>query len=30
VQQTTLRFGGQVYRNQVGFQIVTSKPMRIQ
>jgi hypothetical protein len=30
VQQTTLRFGGQVYRNQVGVQIVTSKPMRIQ
>ena len=30
VQQTTLRFGGQVYRNQVGFQIVTSKPVRIQ
>jgi hypothetical protein len=30
VQQTTLRAGGQVYRNQVGFQIVTSKPVRIQ
>ncbi len=30
VQQTTERYGGQVYRNQVGFQIVTSKPVRIQ
>jgi hypothetical protein len=30
VQQTSLRPGGQVYRNQVGFQIVTSKPVRIQ
>jgi hypothetical protein len=30
VQQTSLRAGGQVYRNQIGFQIVTSKPMRIQ
>jgi hypothetical protein len=30
VQQTSLRPGGQAYRNQVGFQIVTSKPMRIQ
>jgi hypothetical protein len=30
VQQTSLRAGGQVYRNQIGFQIVTSKPMRMQ
>jgi hypothetical protein len=29
VHQTTLRAGGQVYRNRVGFQIVTSKPMRM-
>jgi hypothetical protein len=30
VQQTSLRAGGQLYRNRVGFQIVTSKPMRMQ
>ncbi len=30
VQQSSLRFNGQVYRNRVGIQIVTSKPMRIQ
>jgi hypothetical protein len=30
VQQTSLRVGGQLYRNRVGFQIVTSKPMRVQ
>ena len=30
VQQTSLRAGGQLYRNRVGFQIVTSKPMRVQ
>ncbi len=30
VQQSTLRDGGQVDRNRVGFQIVTSKPMRMQ
>ncbi len=29
-QQTSLRAGGQIYRNRVGFQIVTSKPMRVQ
>ena len=29
VQQTSLRFNGQIYRNRVGFQIVTSKPVRI-
>lgn len=29
VQQSSLRFGGQVYRNRVGIQIVTSKPVRI-
>ena len=29
VQQSTLRVGGQVYRNRVGVQIVTSKPMRM-
>jgi hypothetical protein len=29
-QQTTLRPGGQVDRNRVGLQIVTSKPMRMQ
>jgi hypothetical protein len=28
-QQTSLRAGGQLYRNRVGFQIVTSKPMRV-
>jgi hypothetical protein len=30
VDQTSMRPGGQLYRNRVGFQIVTSKPMRIQ
>src|SRR6266850_314464 len=30
VQQDSLRAGGQLYRNRVGFQIVTSKPMRVQ
>jgi hypothetical protein len=30
VQQTSLRVGGEIYRNRVGFQIVTSKPMRIE
>jgi hypothetical protein len=29
-QQSTLRPGGEVDRNRVGFQIVTSKPMRVQ
>jgi hypothetical protein len=29
LQQTSLRFGGQLYRNRVGFQIVTSKPVRV-
>jgi hypothetical protein len=29
VHQTSLRAGGQVYRNRVGFQIVTSKPVRV-
>jgi hypothetical protein len=29
-QQSTLRPGGEVERNRVGFQIVTSKPMRVQ
>jgi hypothetical protein len=29
VQQTSLRAGGQVARNRVGFQIITSKPMRM-
>jgi hypothetical protein len=29
-QQSTLRPGGQVDRNRVGIQIVTSKPMRVQ
>jgi hypothetical protein len=29
VQQTSLRFASQLYRNRVGFQIVTSKPMRV-
>jgi hypothetical protein len=29
VQQSSLRAGGQVYRNRVGFQIVTSKPVRV-
>jgi hypothetical protein len=29
-QQTSLRFNGQIYRNRIGFQIVTSKPVRIQ
>jgi hypothetical protein len=30
VQQTSLRAGGQLYRNRIGVQIVTSKPMRVQ
>jgi hypothetical protein len=30
VQQSSLRAGGQLYRNRVGFQIVTSKPVRMQ
>jgi hypothetical protein len=30
VQQTSLRAGGRLDRNRVGFQIVTSKPMRMQ
>ena len=30
VQQTSLRAGGQLYRNRIGFQIVTSKPVRMQ
>ncbi|HXI30773.1 MAG TPA: hypothetical protein VNG89_20180 [Vicinamibacterales bacterium] len=30
VQQTSLRFNGQIYRDRVGFQIVTSKPVRIE
>ena len=30
VDQTSLRPGGQLYRDRIGFQIVTSKPMRIQ
>jgi hypothetical protein len=30
VDQTSLRPGGVLYRNRVGFQIVTSKPMRMQ
>jgi hypothetical protein len=29
-QQSSLRFGGQVYRNRIGIQLVTSKPLRIQ
>jgi len=30
VQQSSLRPGGRLDRNRVGFQIVTSKPMRMQ
>ena len=30
VDQTSLRPGGEISRNRIGFQIVTSKPMRIQ
>jgi hypothetical protein len=30
VHQTTLRAGGQVDRNRIGIQIVTSKPVRMQ
>jgi hypothetical protein len=30
VQQTSLRAGGRMERNRIGFQIVTSKPMRMQ
>jgi hypothetical protein len=30
VQQSSLRAGGQLDRNRIGFQIVTSKPMRMQ
>jgi hypothetical protein len=29
-QQTSLRPGGQVYRDRIGVQVVTSKPMRMQ
>ncbi len=29
VQQSSLRAGGQLYRNRVGLQIVTSKPVRV-
>ena len=29
-QQTSLQVGGQMYRNRIGFQIVTSKPVRIE
>ena len=29
VDQTSLRAGGRLYRNRVGFQIVTSKPVRV-
>jgi len=29
-QQSSLRVGGLVYRNRIGIQIVTSKPVRIQ
>jgi hypothetical protein len=30
VQQSSLRAGGQLFRNRIGFQIVTSKPVRMQ
>lgn len=30
VQQTSLRAGGELSRNRIGFQIVTSKPVRMQ
>jgi hypothetical protein len=30
VQQSSLRAGGQLDRNRIGFQVVTSKPMRIE
>jgi len=30
VQQTSRQAGGELFRNRVGFQIVTSKPMRVQ
>ena len=30
IQQSTLQFGGQMYRNRIGFNIVTSKPVRIE
>jgi hypothetical protein len=30
VQQTSRQVGGELFRNRVGFQIVTSKPMRVQ
>ena len=30
VQQSSLRVGGEMERNRIGFQIVTSKPMRMQ
>ena len=30
VQQTSLRAGGYIDRNRIGFQVVTSKPMRMQ
>jgi hypothetical protein len=29
LQQTSMRFASQLYRNRVGFQIVTSKPVRV-
>jgi hypothetical protein len=29
-QQTSLHPGGELFRNRIGFQIVTSKPMRVQ
>jgi hypothetical protein len=29
VEQTSLRAGGRLHRNRVGFQVVTSKPMRM-
>jgi hypothetical protein len=29
IDQTSLRAGGRLYRNRVGFQIVTSKPVRV-
>jgi hypothetical protein len=29
LQQTSFRAGGQLFRNRVGFQIVTSKPVRV-
>jgi hypothetical protein len=29
-QQSSLRVGGQIYRNRIGVQVITSKPVRIQ